>query len=67
MGNSFAAKGSAALSMRHVSASEEPGALVFPPATYTEAGHSQQYCSRWQRSGNDAYDAITVRMQQVTQ
>jgi len=80
MGNTFAAKGFSALSMRHVSVSQEPGALVFPPATYTEAEHSQQYRSRWQRSGSDAYDAITesqagdrwvpgfnVHMQQVTQ
>jgi hypothetical protein len=60
--------------------SQEPGALVFPPATYTEAGQSQHYRSRWQRSGSDAYDVITefqagdrwvpgftVHMQQVRQ
>jgi hypothetical protein len=39
--------------------SEEPGALVFPPATYVESGESQTYRSRWQRSGSDAYDVVT--------
>lgn len=60
--------------------SEEPGALVFPPATYTEGRQSQHYRSRWQRSGSDAYDVVTefqsgdrwvpgftVHMQQVRQ
>lgn len=37
----------------------EPGALVFPPATYSEAGQTQTYRSRWQRSGSDAYDVVT--------
>jgi hypothetical protein len=60
--------------------SAEPGALVFPAATYTEAGQLQHYRSRWQRSGSEAYDVITefqsgerwvpgftVHMQQVRQ
>jgi hypothetical protein len=39
--------------------SAEGDALVFPPAAYTEAGHTQTYRSRWQRSGSDAYDVVT--------
>jgi len=39
--------------------SGENDALVFPPTTYTEKGQTQTYRSRWQRSGDGAYDVTT--------
>lgn len=39
--------------------SGENDALVFPPTTYTEKGQTQIYRSRWQRSGDSAYDVMT--------
>ena len=33
--------------------------LVFPPSHYTENGEEQTYRSRWQRSGEHAYDVLT--------
>ena len=35
------------------------GVPVFPAATLTERGHTQTYRSRWQRSGDDAYEVVT--------
>jgi hypothetical protein len=32
--------------------------LVFPPATYVDNGKEQVYRSRWQRTGDDAYEAV---------
>jgi len=34
-------------------------ALVFPAATLTDHGRTQTYRSRWQRSGDDAYEVVT--------
>lgn len=34
-------------------------ALVFPPTTYVDGGQKQTYRSRWQRSGDRAYDVVT--------
>ena len=39
--------------------SREGEMLVFPPSHYTENGEQQTYRSRWQRSGEHAYDVIT--------
>jgi hypothetical protein len=39
--------------------SSGPQALVFPPTTFSEHGRTQTYRSRWQRSGDDAYDVLT--------
>lgn len=39
--------------------SGEGDALVFPPTRYSEPGQEQTYRSRWQRSGEYAYDVIT--------
>jgi hypothetical protein len=33
--------------------------LVFPPTNYIENGQSRTYRSRWQRSGDNAYDVLT--------
>jgi hypothetical protein len=56
----------------------EHDALVFPDTSYEENGKTQIYRSRWQRSGDNAYDVVTefqakngwvpgfkVRMEQV--
>ncbi|MDE0855666.1 MAG: hypothetical protein OSA97_14715 [Nevskia sp.] len=32
--------------------------LSFPPARYVDNGREQVYRSRWQRSGDDAYEAV---------
>ena len=32
---------------------------MFAPVSYVENGESQTYRSRWQRSGDDAYDVVT--------
>jgi hypothetical protein len=37
----------------------EDGALVFPAAAFVERGESTNIRSRWQRSGDDAYDVVT--------
>lgn len=37
----------------------EDGALVFPAAGYVENGKSMNVRSRWQRTGDDAYDVVT--------
>jgi hypothetical protein len=37
----------------------EDGALVFPAAGFVERGESTNVRSRWQRSGDDAYDVVT--------
>jgi hypothetical protein len=34
-------------------------ALVFPDTTFLENGKTMVYRSRWQRSGEDAYDVVT--------
>ena len=39
--------------------SVEPGALVFPAATYVDAGKSRTYRSRWRHASADAYDVVT--------
>jgi hypothetical protein len=39
--------------------SQEGDALVFPPSHYSENGEEQTYRSRWQRSGEHAYEVIT--------
>ena len=39
--------------------SREGDVLVFPPSHYTENGEEQTYRSRWQRSGEHAYEVIT--------
>ena len=39
--------------------STDKNALVFPASKYVENGESQTYRSRWQRSGDHAYDVIT--------
>jgi hypothetical protein len=39
--------------------SREADVLVFPPSHYTENGEEQTYRSRWQRSGEHAYEVIT--------
>jgi hypothetical protein len=39
--------------------SQDGDALVFPPSHYTENGEAQTYRSRWQRSGEHAYEVIT--------
>jgi hypothetical protein len=41
------------------SVSREGDVLVFPPSHYTENGAEQTYRSRWQRSGEHAYEVIT--------
>jgi hypothetical protein len=41
------------------SVTSEAGALVFPPAHYTENAQEQTYRSRWQRAGDSAYDVVT--------
>ena len=33
--------------------------LVFPDTSFVENGKTQVYRSRWQRSGDDAYDVLT--------
>jgi hypothetical protein len=33
--------------------------VFFPDTLYQEDGHTQVYRSRWQKSGDDAYDVIT--------
>jgi hypothetical protein len=37
----------------------DENALVFPDANFVENGKTQLYRSRWQRSGENAYDVIT--------
>ncbi len=37
----------------------EGGVLMFPEADEVEDGRTQPYRSHWQRSGADAYDAVT--------
>jgi hypothetical protein len=37
----------------------EKDALVFPDTSFEEAGRTQVYRSRWQRSGDKAYDVVT--------
>lgn len=39
--------------------SVDSGALVFPDSTFVEEGKTLVYRSRWQRSGNNAYDVVT--------
>jgi hypothetical protein len=39
--------------------SAEGDALVFPPTHYLENGAEQTYRSRWQRSGDKAYEVVT--------
>jgi hypothetical protein len=39
--------------------SADGATLVFPPSSYRENGSEQVYRSRWQRSGDDAYDVVT--------
>jgi hypothetical protein len=39
--------------------SADGDALIFPPTPYQENGESRIYRSRWQRSGEHAYDVIT--------
>jgi len=39
--------------------SAEGDALVFPPTHYRENGAEQSYRSRWQRSGDKAYEVVT--------
>jgi hypothetical protein len=39
--------------------SAEGDALVFPPTHYRENGAEQTYRSRWQRSGDNAYEVVT--------
>jgi hypothetical protein len=39
-------------------------ALVFPPTSYLEDGKTETYRSRWQRSGEKAYDVVTEFEQQ---
>jgi hypothetical protein len=39
--------------------SAEGDALVFPPTHYLEKGAEQTYRSRWQRSGDKAYEVVT--------
>jgi hypothetical protein len=34
-------------------------ALVFPPTSYIENGQTRTYRSRWQRTGENAYDVVT--------
>jgi hypothetical protein len=33
--------------------------LVFPAATFTDRGRTQTFRSRWQRTGDDAYEVVT--------
>ena len=39
--------------------SSEKDAILFPDANFVENGNTQVYRSRWQRSGDDAYDVVT--------
>ena len=39
--------------------SVDSNALVFPDTTFVEDGKTMVYRSRWQRSGNNAYDVVT--------
>ena len=39
--------------------SAEGDALVFPPTRYLKHGAEQTYRSRWQRSGDKAYEVVT--------
>jgi hypothetical protein len=34
-------------------------ALVFPPTEFQDGGKTQYYRSRWTRTGDDAYQAVT--------